>query len=217
METGPVREEARRTYHALDINAERGVGFITITIHLNLHISRVQRSYFIHRLCLPTPRWIAVQRRSLVRSKFCLPGCCPSQRDGEEGCYRTRVVSGFVCDVWSGRCLERTQVPGGLVANFHAVLEKVYRQRRSRSEDRETEGKLPAQSRSTLRIQDRATERRLAICCCGSWFEGERSRLSPTSQPFWVCASRPSNFRFSFDDYTQYGYRWPWLGNRKRR
>ena len=89
----------------------------------------------------------------------------------------------FVLDVWSTRYLERIQVRGGLVSSFLAVLRTADRQRKSCSEDRGTVGKLTPQPQRTLRIRDCTAGKRLTICCCGSWFEAERSRLSPISQP----------------------------------
>lgn len=38
------------------------------------------------------------------------------------------------------------------------------------------------------------TESCLAFCCCGSWFEGERSRLSPTNSRFGLVRLSTSRF-----------------------
>jgi len=168
----------------------------TVTIRINLHIfARHNASCStINLIWAPLGRIAA--RQSLAIGLPCLWGVldfCLGPRDVGEGSTQTRVLSEIVFERWSARWVERCQVLGGLDSSF-----LVGHQRANRPGDGGTKREGPLRPKRTMRAQNCGTESRLVFCCCGSWFGEERSRLSPTTQPFWIRAPLPSGLQFLF-------------------
>ena len=88
-------------------------------MHINLHFSRHNGPYSI-AFVWTFPRWTAAPQRIFAKSQPC-PGGVPDiwsgPRDVEEGCDQRVALSGLVLEEWFVRCLERSQVPGGLVSS----------------------------------------------------------------------------------------------------
>lgn len=187
-----------------------------VTMHINLHIFSSHNASYSIPSVWSSLKLIAVLRRGLARVQPCLlriSDFCQGPRGAEEGYVWTRVLPALVSGEWLMRRREIFQVSDGLVSSFLGGQGVVSHRRVSGSGDRGTKRERPLRPQKTFRTLDCGAESCLkqcpVFCCCASWFGGERSRLSPTTQPFWIRtpSSRPA---FSFfhplhehDDYTR--------------
>ena len=127
-------------------------------------------------------------------------------RGAEEECALTRVPSESVFEQAPVRCRERFQEPGGLVSSFLLGLRVVDRQKARWLRGKETKTARRLRPQRTSQTMGCATESCLTFCCCGSWFEVERSRLSPTNSRLGLVrlfASRFPQFPFIHNDHTR--------------